>query len=317
NKQVERKLLLDLLLHFREIINLNNYTYLGMGSVFYYDFILVHRVLGLNKLISIDSKETVKRFNFNKPYDFIDFENITTTKYLAKYDWQKNNSIIWLDYDSQFSKGADSIINDIKILAKNCVKNDLVFLTVNTYPLQENQKQAFLDKYAQYISVEFNKLSFTSKNNFPRLIQNIIHNVFISENLYNKFRYNKICSFLYSDGALMFTLGCFFTDDKEQLKKVKKLHPCISFSPTNIQTIEIPHITYKEKHYLDSNIIQLTKWVRYYSRKVKKTEPNEELAKKKVEEILNQKMEIELNLSQIKNYIENYRFMPQYYEGMI
>lgn len=316
NKQVERKIIIDILLHLREYIPIKEFRYLGMGSVFYYDFLLVHKMLGLKKLISIDSKETIKRFEFNKPYDFIQFENTTTTKYLSRVDW-KLNSIIWLDYDSYFSKGADSVINDIKILAKNCIKNDVVFITVNSSPPTEAQKQAFLDKYDKYISPKYKALTFTSKNKFHYLIQNIVHNVFVEENLYHKYKYNKICSFLYSDNAPMYSLGCFFTDDKSQLKQIKKIHRSISFDSEEMQKIEVPHITYKEKHYLDSNIIQLEKWLKYYSRKIKRIEKDEKLAAIAVEKILNEKMDIELNLNQITNYIENYRFMPQYYEGIV
>jgi hypothetical protein len=316
NKQVERKILIDILLHFREFINLKDFTYLGMGSVYYYDFLLIHKMLGLNKLISIDSKETVKRFNFNKPYDFIDFKNTTTTKFLSTYDW-KSNSVIWLDYDSYFSKGADLVINDIKLLAQNCIKNDIVFLTVNSSPPTEDKKQEFIDKYDKYISPEYKSLVYTSRNKFHYLVQNIINNVFVEENLYHKYKYNKICSFLYSDNAPMYTMGCFFTDGKSQLTQIKKMHKCISLDVKAIQNIEIPHITYKEKHYLDSNIIRLQKWVKYYTKKVKKVETDDKIAREAIEKILHDKMEIELNLNQITNYIENYRFMPQYYEGIV
>ncbi|MDB5089489.1 MAG: hypothetical protein JWR09_3483, partial [Mucilaginibacter sp.] len=51
--------------------------------------------------------------------------------------------------------------------------------------------------------------------------------------------------------------------------------------------------------------------------KVKKTESDEKIATAAIEKILHNKMDIELNLNQITNYIENYRFIPQYYEGII
>src|SRR5690606_17462866 len=101
NKQVERKVIIDILLHFRKYVDLNKFKYVGMGSIYYYDFILIHKLLGIKKLISFDAKTTTKRFKFNKPYDFIEFQNKLSTDFLADYNW-KSNSIIWLDYDSIF-----------------------------------------------------------------------------------------------------------------------------------------------------------------------------------------------------------------------
>ena len=317
NKQVERKILIDILLHFRKYIDLNRFSYIGMGSIYYYDFILIHRFLGLKNLISFDDAKTIKRFKFNKPYDFIDFQSEFSTDYLAKHPWQETNTITWLDYDGSFCDYIDSIINDIKILAKNCNNHDLAFLTINCFPPKERAKKDFIENYKRFISPEYLDIEWTKSDNFPYLIQNIMNNVFINENLYAENKYTKICSFLYRDGAPMYTLGCFFTSEEPLLNEIKDMHEYISFDPKHIHNILIPQITYKEKHYLDNNILQIKEWVDVCTELVILNEPDQSLHEDMIQKMLNEEMDFELSTKQINNYLQHYRFMPQYFEGII
>lgn len=318
NKQVERKILLDILLRFREFINLDNFTYIGMGSIYYYDYILLHRLLGLTKLISFDSAKSVKRLKFNKPYDFIEFVPSKSTDFLLTYNWKENNTITWLDYDGSFYDNIESIINDIKLLAQNCNNHDIVFLTINCFPPKKIEaKRDLLETYKRYISLDYQNNEWLKPENFHYLIQNIMNNIFVSENAYSLNKYNKICSFLYRDGAPMYTLGGFFTSDTAILDSIKNMHKYISFDTRNIHNILIPQITYKEKHYLDNHILQIKEWVEEYSQLVQLDEPDKLLHDEKLEKYLNEEMEFELTTTQINNYLEHYRFMPQYFEGLI
>lgn len=318
NKQVERKILIDILLQFRKYIDLDNFSYIGMGSIYYYDFILIHRFLGIKNLVSFDSAKTVKRFEFNKPYDFVNFLPRYSTVYLAEHPWKETNTITWLDYDGTFHDNIESIINDIKIIAKNCNNHDLVFLTINcTPPRNAEPKKKFFEDYTRYISAEYRDMKWMKNENFPHLIQNIMHNLLVNENLHMENKYSKICSFYYKDGAPMYTLGGFFTSDGEMLNNIASMHEYISFDPNQIHDIAIPHITYKEKHYLDNNILKIKKWIDDYTDLVRLDEPDTNLHEKLIEEFMNKEMDFELKTQEINNYIKHYRFMPQYFEGMI
>lgn len=317
NKQVERKILIDILLHFRKLFDMKHYGYVGMGSVYYYDFILIHRILGLKKLISFDSADTVKRFEFNKPYDFIKFLPGLSTEYLSKHDWKSGNHVFWLDYDGYFYANSESILNDIKLLAQNCNSNDIVFLTVNSTPPPSTSKKDFLSDHSKYISSHLNNNTSLKHENFPYLIQNIMHNAFVNENLFHTSKYTKLCSFVYKDQAPMYTIGGFFASDSKILPDVQKLHDYISFDKNHIDEILIPHITYKEKHYLDNNIDKIKKWYDEYSILISMTEPNTSTHLEILKEMLRKEMDFELDPQQVANYIKHYRFMPQYFESMI
>ena len=86
NKQIERKIFIEIIrsLEHKFNFNIENSTYIGMGSIYYYDFLLFHKYLKIRNLISIDDKTQFKeRFKFNLPYDYIDFFNLKTTEFLS------------------------------------------------------------------------------------------------------------------------------------------------------------------------------------------------------------------------------------------
>ncbi|MEX0598033.1 MAG: O-methyltransferase, partial [Candidatus Paceibacterota bacterium] len=270
NKQVERKIILDILQKCRRVVNMRKYCYLGMGSIYYYDFILMHKIFGIEKLISIDSKATKKRFLFNKPFNFIKFYNELSSKYLPKHDWDNLKSIIWLDYESKY-KATNPVNVDLKIIGKNCQEKDFVFITVNAGAYKDvNSRRKFIEENKIFIPKGLQKLTYTSPKNFTLLIQNIMLNILADSSQYRKTKFHKIFSFSYQDGEPMYTLGGIFTKDKSLTKKLNKVHHLISTDKNNIYNIKIPNITYKEKHYLDENVKSLKGRLYYYKGRINK-----------------------------------------------
>jgi hypothetical protein len=316
--------MIDMLQQFRNEIDISEYCYLGMGSIYYYDYILIHKMLGIDDLVSIDNKTTVKRFKFNKPYEFIKFHNCLTTDFLRGYDWEKKHTIVWLDYDSHFERSNDYIVNDLKILGNNCSKNDIVFITVNARPPKDEKRgetkkgEDFLSEYNRYISQHFKKVRYTKPKLFPELMQNIFLNILKEGCEYNDNKFHKLCSFTYRDGAPMFTLGGIFTGDFGTPKRLEKLHKSISLDEKAIFNINIPNITYKEKYYLDSQIDTIGKLIRKASDEVEKLGLSTiEEKKERLKYLLAEEMKIELLPEEVKNYLDYYKYFPQYYEGVI
>ena len=76
-KQIERKITIEILQELQEkISNFDNYRYIGMGSIYYYDYILFHKYLKIDKYTSIDNKPTPNRFRFNKTQYTCDLGNL-------------------------------------------------------------------------------------------------------------------------------------------------------------------------------------------------------------------------------------------------
>jgi hypothetical protein len=55
SKQVERKIFLEVLNRLRDTgLGLSGFTYFGLGSVYYADFILFHKYLYINDMICVE-----------------------------------------------------------------------------------------------------------------------------------------------------------------------------------------------------------------------------------------------------------------------
>lgn len=323
-KQVERKIMIDILQSIRTEIDLSKHRYVGMGSVYFYDFILMHKWLGIDKLTSFDDSTEKKRFEYNKPYEFIEFENCSSTDFLIKYDWANNKTIVWLDYDGDIEKHA-YIVNDLEIAAKNCRKNDFLFATVNAAPpLGRNYRETnglrrkVLENFKLYISAEFLSNKYTTSIAFSNLLQNIFMNAIEKGTEYNQNKFHKLFSFAYKDGAPMYSIGGFFTDDSESVQRILKLHSKIEPDKIKIHDIDIPNLTYREKLYLDSKINTVKKQLNDCRTEVEsldlKTEDEKNI---KLREALANSLDIELSPNDIENYLNHYKYFPQYYEGII
>ena len=130
-KQVERKLIIEALQCLNKQYHISEYTYVGMGSRYFVDFQMVHKFLGIRDLVSMEKEEDkIKRFEFNKPYSFIDIQPGFSTDILPTLCWT-NDYFIWLDYDYKIST---SIIDDIEIICDNVRSGTILLLTIDEEP---------------------------------------------------------------------------------------------------------------------------------------------------------------------------------------
>lgn len=314
-KQIERKIITEILQELKKEIRLSKYLYIGFGSIYYYDFILFHKILNMNNLLSIDDKSTKKRFEFNRPYDFISFENKISTDFLSEYDW-KQNSVLWLDYDNKLE---NIVLSDIKIIAKNCKKKDFLIITVNAYcgnvgNERDQARENFYSKFGMYISSDYHNKKYYTPKNFPYLLQEVILKYLMTVSEYQNISFYKLFSFRYRDGSPMFTMGGIF-DDNEELWNKDWGNKFIS-TTEEIKDINVPILTYCEKFYIDSHIKKLKREIEKIEYKNK--ESDRSLIEEKMTEKINKVLPFELgSFYDLKNYIEFYRYYPQYYEGII
>ena len=314
-KQIERKIIIEILQELKKEIPLSKYLYIGFGSIYYYDFILFHKMLNINKLLSIDDKSTIKRFEFNRPYDFITFKNEISTNFLSEYDW-KQNSVLWLDYDNKLK---DIVLSDIKIIAKNCKKKDFLIITVNAYcgnvgDERDQARENFYSKFRMYISSDYHNKKYYTPKNFPYLLQEVILKYLMTVSEYQDISFCKLFSFRYRDGSPMFTIGGIFDDDKKLCNR-KWDNKFIS-TDEEVKDINVPILTYCEKFHIDSHIEKLKRKIKKIESKNK--ESDRSLVEEEMTEMINKTLPFELgSIYDLKNYIEFYRYYPQYYEGII
>lgn len=138
NKHIERKLVFEVLNAAAQRIGFSNHWYLGFGSMWFGDFRLAHRLLQIDKLISIEREDYAPRAKFNRPFASIEVEPgdsgeilkgiaQSETKGIAPETWQRP-VIAWLDYDGYLNK---DVVNDIDHLLTNAQANSVILITVN------------------------------------------------------------------------------------------------------------------------------------------------------------------------------------------
>lgn len=132
NKHIERRLVFDQLKRLDVALSLSNYRYLGLGSMWFVDFILAHRLIGMANMWSIEREDAADRAEFNKPYDCIEIKRGTVSSVLADMsgdDWSVP-TVAWLDYDGRFD---DDIRADCEQFLRKAAVGSVFLISVNAH----------------------------------------------------------------------------------------------------------------------------------------------------------------------------------------
>lgn len=321
-KQIERKIIIELLQEVQTKlgITLSGYRYVGLGSIYYYDFILFNKFLNITDMLSLDDKECKERFDFNRPFDFVTFQNISTTNYLLSDAEEAKPTITWFDYDSpliryernrktgQRFSAVDYIFEDIKIIAKKSKEKDIFITTVsldipkrafdNVYT-----KDEFLDRFRRYLSSEFQEANKISLDAYPQIVQNMLINVFRNSEAFKDEKFRKLFSFCYQDTTPMYTLGGIFSSS--DLLDTDFCGQFFERDKKQLIRIDVPLLTYREKFQLDRRIAFF------------ESQPSGLFADDKFMQMVIDKLGFEIDPPELQSYLTFYRYYPQYYEGIV
>ena len=292
-KQIERKIFIETFQLLHPKINISDYRYFGLGSIYFVDFILFHKYLHINKMISIEGDpDELKRASFNKPYDFIDLFPSMSTKFLERdIDW-KEKLFIWLDYDLWLeSESAKIFTRDINIVARNAKRYDFFLISIDC---RVDDKEKFKTlMYDLDLKITYKDATAT---NLPSTL-----NMFVREYMQkglnkraDRMTYLQLFNLTYKDTAKMYTFGCIFLDENEvddfKIFCAKKQFKFINFEGKPID-IDCPIITPREKYYLDSCI-------------------------NKQRECRVEEKKVAISKEKIKAYEKYYKYYPQFVESI-
>jgi hypothetical protein len=258
NKNVERKLMVECLKKLAKCFPVSAYTYIGMGSLWFIDFILAHRDLSIQEMYSIELPQHSDRAEFNRPFNCIRIVPGETTKVLPRLGLKDKNAIIWLDYD----KGLSSpFVEDLRIVATEGAVGTVVIVTINAHPAQISGQRDENDKPIPPIKVLSDAVGalapqslkgYTDKMGLANLLGQILfdHLQGSIARAGRKDEFAAIFNFCYSDGAPMTTIGGMIVSENESNLLGKCELPEYARGKEQV-LIEVPPLTRKEKTELD------------------------------------------------------------------
>lgn len=248
-----------------------DYIYVGFGSVWFADFSLFHRALGIKDMVSIESaKGSQARIEENKPFRIpVIYQHSKDA--LPKLDWSRKQ-FLWLDYDDPI---ATDMLYDMQTVARNCPSGTLLAVSVQC-SLAPEVPQAEQDKAADALSALDRFIGRFGRQRFEQAVSPddlygwrfgalsrkiLLDEIYAgiaarnsSSNLEIKFR--LICEIEYEDGAKMTTLvGMLYSSADENLLQECRFDS-LDFIPTPLSPIrvEVPKLTIREFKRLESQL---------------------------------------------------------------
>lgn len=317
--QLTKKMFCETFSRLSILDSIKSYRYIGMGSAYFSDFSLLHKTLGITKLVSIEGEEEKidkQRIYFNKPFACIDVIFGTTYRELPLLPWSKwkEKSIVWLDY---VDKLIEPMFGDIETVIMNIRPGSVFLISVNieedderdekNNPRKLTAKEFRFNQLKENVGSENIPLSaideILSVDKNKEVIREIINNAILSslrkrnngEDEKNQVEYKQLFNLYYRDSADMLTVGGIIFNQKQK-SQVDVMFKNLEFIRTGEKcfNIKVPKLTYREIHALDKalpNSRTLSTGVARHNEKV-----------------------IPLSKDDVRNYASIYRYFPTFAE---
>lgn len=268
-KNVERKMLAEAFTRLSKFARVDSYRYVGMGSLYFSDFVLFHRSLGFQQMISIEKAEYItkqERIRFNQPFKCVQVEFGTTNSILPNLTWEMKN-VVWLDYDGKLDKEK---LADIFLISSQISPGSMfiVSINVNSFDNETNKKKVSpLNMLKNAVGDKKVRARITSKDLTGwklaevcrQIISNEIDDGRTERNQYSpkdeRIKYQQLFNFHYEDGAKMLTVGgIFYTEKSKQMLKECAFDELDFYRPDETPFLlgKVPLLTFKEIRALNS-----------------------------------------------------------------
>lgn len=283
-KAVERKMICETVRRLYSFGKIETYRYIGFGSVYFSDFQLFHRELGMENMISIEKDAHARDcFEFNKPYKCVNIEYKPSSRVLPGLDWQFK-TIVWLDYESRLD---EPVLSDVGSVCAGACSGSLLIVTVNAHPERdpdEATRKEFRDDTGEDFNLDDYRLRELRKrvgDSLPpevngselrgkglalisrKILESTIREALSARNGVlppeKRLAARQILNFRYSDGAIMSTHGWVFLEAGEQAKFDACSFNELSFTRFGEEaySIKVPCLTIKEMRHLNSQLPRL------------------------------------------------------------
>jgi hypothetical protein len=279
-----------------------DYHYLGMGSVHFVDFAMIHKFLGILKMTSVEaSPKLIKRIEFNRPYRNA-VETIVGKEIgdIISGIEENTNYLVWLDYDNVLS---DYMIRDIILSMSKLASGSILLVTIDTEPpksvgedgereMTPVETKAYFEAQAGPYLARFSKDEDYIYENLPNVTMEAVQGAirFGLTGIRNK-EFFPLFDFLYKDTNRMLTAGGMVggRSEKRKIRRSRLRHTGYARFDLSAEPcrISVPPLTRKEVLYLESYMPANQDW---------------------------RPSEFELSDEDVSQFRQIYRFFPTYAE---
>jgi hypothetical protein len=197
---------------------IESYQYVGLGSVYFSDFVLFHRRLGIQKMVSIEREtQDAQRFLDNLPYSNIEMLWGSTTTELTKIDLSLR-SIVWLDFEDPLNR---AMLDDVRSVISRAVSGTAILVTTQCKPaLQDSDNpRKIVELLAEQLGRERVDVSLSDNDLlgwgtaaiYRRIVINDVRATLAQRNgtrpPEQHIEFEQILNFHYKDGVQMQTIG--------------------------------------------------------------------------------------------------------------
>jgi hypothetical protein len=263
-KNIERKMISDVLRRLREFAPLDAYRYVGFGSAYFSDFSLFHKALGVRAMTSIEKDEDNRgRFEFNLPFGCIEMRYGLSTDVLPTLGW-RDEAIVWLDYDGKLDGG---VLADIQFICAEAKPGSVFFITANAHPDEPIDKR--VEVLRQRVGPENVPANVRAPGDLggwrtagvcrqivDATIQSTLRDRNAGATADEELRYEQLFNFRYQDGAKMVTVGgVLYRGDQTHLiaKCAFDDFPYVR-KASDAYRIEVPNLTFREMRHLNAQL---------------------------------------------------------------
>ena len=114
--------------------SITDYQYTGFGAIYFVDFILFHKLLGMTKLLSLERMTGLSsRMEFNKPFKCVDVNMVSASSAIPNLS-KDIRHILWLDYDGVIHK---DFLSDIQSAITVMSPGSVLLVTVDVEPPED------------------------------------------------------------------------------------------------------------------------------------------------------------------------------------
>ena len=133
SKSIQRQIVFDGVRTLKSRLGLSNMVYVGFGSIWFIDFVMAHKLLDIDDMISMESDEIgYQRATFNKPYATVHVYRGHSSKLLIKLYNDSNFFnrpwVVWLDCDDHLN---EALTDDIRSVIERSPPDTIFLITFN------------------------------------------------------------------------------------------------------------------------------------------------------------------------------------------